>query len=171
MNAGAKLHAATSCCFHADGSPGSGQIMFSELTSRVAGGAFTLKLDENALVGNNRVGQSAIAQATHALWRQAIFIRARLFNRIGGFAELPIMEDFEFMRRLRKRGRISIVPEPVVTSARRWRESGIWWTTAVNQAVIVGYFLGISPRLLARLYHFKSRSADRREIGRRKSFT
>jgi len=139
----------------------------------VAGGAFPLKLDENA-----RWSQIIEALANIRSRRlhmpygdQAIFIRARLFHGMGGFAELPIMEDFEFMRRLRKRGRISIVPEPVVTSARRWRESGVWWTTAVNQAVIIGFFLGISPHLLARLYHFKSRRVDRSEVGRHKSFT
>ncbi len=82
---------------------------------------------------------------------QAIFLKADLFREMGGFTDLPIMEDFEFMRRVRKHGSISIVPEPVVTSARRWRESGVCWTTAVNQFVIIGYYLGVSPYLLARL--------------------
>ncbi len=140
---------------------------------RVAGGAFTLKLDENARWSEIIEWLANVrSRRLHMPYGdQAIFIGAHLFRGMGGFAELPIMEDFEFMRRLRKRGRISIVPEPVVTSARRWRESGIWWTTAVNQAVIIGYFLSISPHLLARLYHFKSRSADRREVSGRKSFT
>ena len=140
---------------------------------RVAGGAFTLKLDENARWCEIIEGLANMrSRRLHMPYGdQAIFIRTDLFHGMGGFAALPIMEDFEFMRRLRKRGCISIVPEPVVTSARRWRESGVWWTTAVNQAVIIGYFLGISPHLLARLYHFKSRRADRREVSRRKSFT
>jgi rSAM/selenodomain-associated transferase 2 len=140
---------------------------------RVAGGAFTLKLDENARWSQIIEGLANLRSRRLRMpyGDQAIFIRARLFNRMGGFAELPIMEDFEFVRRLRNWGRISILPEPVVTSARRWRESGIWWTTAVNQAVIVGYFLGISPHLLARLYHFKSRRLDSNEVSRHKSLT
>jgi uncharacterized protein len=139
----------------------------------VAGGAFTLKLDENALWSEiiERLANMRSRRLHMPYGDQAIFMTARLFHKMGGFAELPIMEDFEFMRRLRKWGRISVIPEPVVTSARRWRESGVWWTTAINQAVIIGYFLGVSPHLLARLYHFKSRRADRREVRRRKSFT
>ncbi|MFH0961020.1 MAG: TIGR04283 family arsenosugar biosynthesis glycosyltransferase [Pseudomonadota bacterium] len=83
---------------------------------------------------------------------QAIFIKAEVFRSLGGFLNLPIMEDFEFMRRVRKKGSINIVPDAVLTSARRWEKRGIWATTAINQVIIVGYLLGISPKLLARLY-------------------
>lgn len=138
----------------------------------VAGGAFRFKLDENARWSH--IIESLANIRSRWLYMpygdQAIFMRSELFRRMGGFAEMSIMEDFEFMRRLRKMGRIGIIPDTAVTSARRWRESGIWWTTVVNQAVIIGYFLGFSPRLLARLYHFKQRGADPREISRRKSF-
>ena len=132
----------------------------------VAGGAFGLALDENPRWSRIIEGLANMrSRWLHMPYGdQAIFIGSDLFHLMGGFEEMPIMEDFEFMRRLRKRGRISIIPEPAVTSARRWRESGIWWTTAVNQAVIIGYFLGVSPRLLARLYHFKNRGADCCEV-------
>lgn len=83
---------------------------------------------------------------------QAIFMRAALFHRHGGFPALPLMEDFELMRRLRRQGRIEIAPAPVITSARRWRQLGVLKTTLLNQAVIMGYLLGISPARLARWY-------------------
>jgi rSAM/selenodomain-associated transferase 2 len=83
---------------------------------------------------------------------QAIFIKADIFRALGGFPNQPIMEDFELVRRLHKRGKVSIAPAAVVTSARRWKERGIWATTAINQVLIVAYSLGISPRLLVRLY-------------------
>ncbi|MFH0822181.1 MAG: TIGR04283 family arsenosugar biosynthesis glycosyltransferase [Pseudomonadota bacterium] len=83
---------------------------------------------------------------------QAIFLRTETFRALGGFPNQPIMEDFELMKRLKKRGKISIAPAAVVTSARRWESLGIWKTTAINQGLIAAYSLGISPRLLARFY-------------------
>ena len=56
------------------------------------------------------------------------------------------------LRRLRRRGRIAILPVPVSTSARRWLELGPWRTTWINQKVIAGYYLGVQPDRLARWY-------------------
>src|SRR5574341_1332708 len=60
---------------------------------------------------------------------QAIFMRAEVFHRFGGFPQMPLMEDFEMMRRLRKHGRIFIAPVPVLSSARRWLKLGIFRAT------------------------------------------
>ncbi|PMB18887.1 glycosyltransferase, partial [Fischerella thermalis CCMEE 5198] len=76
----------------------------------------------------------------------------KIFNHVGGFPELPIMEDFEFMRHLRKLGKITLIPVPVITSARRWLKKGIWQTTFINQIVIIAYFLGISPQRIRSWY-------------------
>jgi len=84
---------------------------------------------------------------------QAIFVRAEVFRAIGGFSELPIMEDFELMLRLRKLAHIAIIPQPALTSARQWQETGILRTTLINQIAILSYFLGISPATIARWYH------------------
>jgi len=86
---------------------------------------------------------------------QAIFLKATVFHEIGGFPDLPIMEDFELMRRLRRIGRITIVPAPVLTSGRRWQKLGVVKTTLINQLIIAGYFLGIPPTQLVRLYRRK----------------
>jgi len=91
---------------------------------------------------------------------QAIFLKADLFRRIGGYCDLPIMEDFELIRRLRKFGCIVIAPATAVTSARRWQDLGIWRTTLINQAMIIGYLIGIPPALLARLYRGNSPAVD-----------
>jgi rSAM/selenodomain-associated transferase 2 len=88
---------------------------------------------------------------------QGIFLRAKVFNEIGGFPDLPIMEDFELMRRLRKRGKISIVPQPVMTSARRWLQKGILKTTLINQLMVLGYLVGVSPARLVELYRRRKR--------------
>lgn len=83
---------------------------------------------------------------------QAIFLKASVFHEIGGFPEIPIMEDFELMLRLRRLGRIAIIPTPVLTSGRRWQKLGVLKTTLINQAIIVGYFLGVPPTQLASWY-------------------
>ena len=83
---------------------------------------------------------------------QAIFLRATTFDRLGGFSELPIMEDFDSICRLKRWGRITIIPIPVKTSARRWLNKGILKTTLINQAIILAYSLGVSPQRLLRWY-------------------
>jgi len=84
---------------------------------------------------------------------QAFFLKAELFHEMGGFPNIPIMEDFEFVRRLRLQGRVAIVPARVATSGRRWLDLGIIRTTLINQTVVVAYYLGISPVRIARWYH------------------
>jgi rSAM/selenodomain-associated transferase 2 len=83
---------------------------------------------------------------------QALFLRSRHFRMADGFSNLPIMEDFEFVRRLGRLGRIALAPAEVLTSARHWERLGVLRATVINQAVIVAYLLGVSPAWLARLY-------------------
>jgi rSAM/selenodomain-associated transferase 2/rSAM/selenodomain-associated transferase 1 len=83
---------------------------------------------------------------------QALFLKAETFRTIGGFPELPIMDDFELVRRLRRHGRIAIADAAVTTSARRWNAIGPLRTTWINQKVIMGYYCGVSPKQLARWY-------------------
>jgi rSAM/selenodomain-associated transferase 2/rSAM/selenodomain-associated transferase 1 len=83
---------------------------------------------------------------------QGLFVMADLFRRLGGFPELPIMEDVVFVRRLNTRGRIAIAPCSALTSDRRWRRLGLLRTTLVNQLVLTGFFLGVDPARLAGWY-------------------
>ena len=83
---------------------------------------------------------------------QAIFLKAAIFHENGGFPDLLIMEDFELIRHLKRQGRITIVPAPVITSGRRWQKLGVVKTTIINQLIITGYFLGISPSKLVVWY-------------------
>ena len=83
---------------------------------------------------------------------QGLFLRAELFRELGGFPDLPIMEDYELVRRLGRRGRIAITPAAARTSARRWRRMGWWRPTLMNALIILGYRLGVSPVRLARWY-------------------
>ncbi len=83
---------------------------------------------------------------------QALFVKRSQFQAIGHFPLLPIMEDFELVRRLRKQGKIGLAQSPVLTSDRRWRKLGLVRTTLINQLMILGYFAGISPQILATWY-------------------
>ncbi|MGB2689298.1 MAG: TIGR04283 family arsenosugar biosynthesis glycosyltransferase [Desulfobacterales bacterium] len=83
---------------------------------------------------------------------QAIFMLSRVFHQMGGFPDIPIMEDFELIRRLRKKGDVVTLHQPVITSPRRWLNHGILKTTLINQLVVLSYFMGILPDTIARLY-------------------
>ena len=84
---------------------------------------------------------------------QAQFFRRDYFEKICGFADIPLMEDVEIMRRIKDRGdRISILPGAVVTSARRHEKEGILYCTLRNWTIITLYLLGMSPERLVRFY-------------------
>ncbi|WP_375513440.1 TIGR04283 family arsenosugar biosynthesis glycosyltransferase [uncultured Nostoc sp.] len=117
-------------------------------------GAFNLRIDASLL--SLRWVELGVNLRSHFYQMpygdQAIFLTKQVFQQIGGFPELPIMEDFELMRRLKRTGRIVIIPTPVVTSARRWLQKGVFKTTLLNQIVIIAYLLGISPERICRWY-------------------
>lgn len=120
----------------------------------VVAGAFTLSIDGSEfgfriieMLANFR---SRVFQMPYG--DQGIFLRGEVFRALGGFPDMVLMEDFVLMKRLRKRGKVAILPVAVKTSARRWRKLGILKTTLINQAVLLGYFLGSNPERLARWY-------------------
>ena len=84
---------------------------------------------------------------------QGIFVSTPVFAAVGGYPDLAIMEDYELMRRLKNLGRIRILPLTATTSPRRWQKLGIVRTTAINQAIIFGYLLGIKPHKLSQWYN------------------
>jgi rSAM/selenodomain-associated transferase 2 len=84
---------------------------------------------------------------------QTVFIRKRDFLGIGGFRDIPIMEDVEFMQRIKKRkGKICIIGKAVRTSPRRWEEEGILFTTVRNWILLSLYLCGVKPESLVRFY-------------------
>ncbi len=84
---------------------------------------------------------------------QAIFIRKDYFDKIGGYREIPLMEDVELMRRIRKTGdKIWIFYDRVMTSPRRWEEEGVIYCTVRDWTLQALYLLGFSADKLARFY-------------------
>ena len=84
---------------------------------------------------------------------QALFVRRTVFEELGGYRELPLMEDVDFIRRLCRIGHIEHVDVPALTSARRWERDG-WFRRTVDNLLLVALFLaGYPPERLARHYH------------------
>lgn len=120
----------------------------------VVGGAFRLGINTKKLLLR--------MVATFANWRtaitripygdQGIFVRRSVFEKIGGYSDQALMEDLEFSRRLKRQGRLVLLPDRVLTSSRRWDQEGIFYTTVRNQVLVFLYFLGVSPEHLARWY-------------------
>jgi rSAM/selenodomain-associated transferase 2 len=78
---------------------------------------------------------------------------------VGGFRPMPIMEDVDFMRRVKRfGGKIKIIPEKAATSARRWKDEGILRCTLRNWALISLYMMGVSPFRLASFYKVSQKS-------------
>jgi rSAM/selenodomain-associated transferase 2 len=83
---------------------------------------------------------------------QGIFLRTAMLAQVGGVPRVAIMEDFILMRRLRRRGKVAIVPAAVMTSGRRWDKLGVVATTLLNQSIVIGFYLGVAPERLRHWY-------------------
>ena len=144
MNAGAKIAKAEILLFlHIDTSlPTDFMSLITQTLKqpKVIAGAFEL-----AIEGNNR----------SLRWIEALVkMRSHLFSLPYGDQAIfmLIMEDFELIQRLKRQGKVAIASGKVTTSGRRWQKLGIWKTTLINQLVVIGYYLGISPDKLRNFY-------------------
>lgn len=125
----------------------------------IAAGAFRFKTDDDRTVmhlvewvTNLR---SRVVQLPYG--DQGLFLEKRVFDEMGGFPLIPIMEDFVLMGRLRARGRVITLSDTAVTSARRWRHLGVIRTTLMNQIMILGFLGGMPIQRLERFYRNQSR--------------
>jgi hypothetical protein len=83
---------------------------------------------------------------------QAIFVRRDVFHSMGGYADIPLMEDVELTRRLKARGTIAMLRSCVITSARRWQTDGILYTIFLMWTFRFLFFVGVNPFRLKQLY-------------------
>ncbi|MDA8099048.1 MAG: TIGR04283 family arsenosugar biosynthesis glycosyltransferase [Nitrospiraceae bacterium] len=144
------LHADTLLPAHADS-----LIAACLLDPLSVGGCFDLGIDSSRWYF--RITERYVACRTRItrvpFGDQAIFLRRAYFERIGGFREIPLMEDVELMARIRKRGdRIAVLPEKALTSARRWEREGVLRATTRNWMLQCLYCAGVPPEELAKYY-------------------
>jgi rSAM/selenodomain-associated transferase 2 len=104
-------------------------------------------------------------RARHLHWifgDQAMFVRRTVFEHVGGFPELPIMEDLEMSRRLARRGRLVLLRSWCTASARRFVDQGTLRMIVVMQYLKALYFLGVAPERIAERYARARRPAAAR---------
>ena len=121
----------------------------------VVGGAFHRRFHpprmlwrEPIVRGINRLGGPLFGD-------QSLFVKAAVFQKMGRFADIPLMEDLEFSRRLRRLGRVELLDPPLWSPPRR---KGTWRTAIRNSALMVLFCLGVSPERLHRWYYHGSRN-------------
>jgi rSAM/selenodomain-associated transferase 2 len=119
----------------------------------IVGGTFTLKFDSDGFwLGLYSLFTRFKFRYFHYYGDQGIFVRRWVFDKLGGFKEIPLMEDVDFLRRLRKVGRVTLVDLPVTTSARRFQERGPLRQELLNVLLVCLYILKVKPETLARWY-------------------
>ena len=156
MNAGARIASGDWLLFlHADSSlPEGWQAALVGVDSRAVGGWFRFALDDTAWQA--RVLEQLVAWRVRHLrlpyGDQGLFVRRDVFHSLGGFREMPLLEDVEFVRRLVAAGPVAEVELALTTSARRWRHDGWLRRSARNAAIVSLYFAGVAPGTLARWY-------------------
>jgi len=131
--------------------PGAADAVERALADHVFGG-FHLEFLEPGLDYVARL-INARTRLTRAPWGdQAQFARRETFLRIGGYPDMPIMEDYELARRMKRLGPTTLLPLTVRTSGRRFLTNGVVRTTCTNWLIIASYHAGVSPERLARWY-------------------
>jgi rSAM/selenodomain-associated transferase 2 len=159
MNAGAaQARGALLCFHHADSQLSPEHVIALEKIARndaISGGAFHRRFDDR------RVGMvlwESLVRRLNSLagplfGDQSIFVRASVFQSLGGFADIPLMEDIEFSRRLRRLGNTVLLDPPLWSSPRRFRRLGNWRTTLLNVLLIGLFYFGVDPRTLHKWYY------------------
>ena len=157
LNRGAQSASSASLIFlHADSRlpDGAAAAVEAALDHNIVFGGFRIQFsepDRKLRVAENMINFRSILLRTP--WGdQAQFMRRELFLESGGFPDIPIMEDYELARRMKRNGRTRILPMTVTTSGRRFLQKGLWRTAAINWSIIWRYHRGESPEELARRY-------------------
>jgi glycosyltransferase involved in cell wall biosynthesis len=120
----------------------------------VVGGGCRLRFDQEGPVLTWLTWTSNL-RARYLHWifgDQAMFVRRTVFDELGGFPALPLMEDLEMSRRLARRGRLAVLPTPCTASARRLVEQGPARMLVLMQYFKLLYFLGVPPEAIRRRY-------------------
>ncbi len=162
MNAGAKNCRADVLLFlHADTAlpPAADQLIAQAIHAGNSWGRFDVRIDGSRPIFRvvERMMNLRSRLKGIATGDQAMFIKRDLFERLGGFADMPLMEDVELSKRLRQVGPPACITVPVMTSARRWLQHGVWRTIMLMWHLRLAYFLGANPHTLALRYGYMAR--------------
>ena len=162
MNAGAAACPAQVLLFlHADTRlPDNADALVQRATlARHGWGRFDVHIDSPALI--LRIVGSAMNLRSRwtgmATGDQAMFVRHELFSEVGGFPDIPLMEDIALSKSLKELGPPACLRQRVTTSARRWERHGVWRTIWLMWRLRAAYFFGADPARLATAYGYQPR--------------
>jgi rSAM/selenodomain-associated transferase 2 len=131
-----------------------GDIRRALTDRKCVGGRFDLELDGVhwmlRIIGTMISLRSRLSKV--ATGDQAIFARRSVFTEIGGYPDIPLMEDIAFSRALKRCGAVACLQSRAITSARRWEVEGIWRTVFKMWTLKSLYLAGVSPFVLKRYY-------------------
>ncbi|MEZ6133269.1 MAG: TIGR04283 family arsenosugar biosynthesis glycosyltransferase [Pirellulaceae bacterium] len=122
--------------------------------SQIVGGGFRQRIEHHGSVFRLIEAGNAWRANRLGLYYgdQAIFVRRHVLEAIGGVPVLPLMEDVQLIRQVRRHGRLVMLPGPIRVSNRRWQQHGIVRQTLRNWATLAAFFAGVPPHQLARFY-------------------
>jgi rSAM/selenodomain-associated transferase 2 len=120
--------------------------------AKIVAGSFSLRFDCHHVLLRLFARLSRINHTLFTYGDQGLFMTRRVFECVGGFKEIPLMEDVEIQKRLRKLGGFMKIDQPVVTSARRFQSRGIIRQQLRNTILVLLYHAGISPGRLKPYY-------------------
>jgi rSAM/selenodomain-associated transferase 2 len=132
-----------------------GELGHAARDPRIVGGSFRFGLDSPSWWARviERGVQARVRWLDLPYGDQALFVRRDVFQRLGGFRELPLMEDVDFVRRLRREGRLYHSRAGVTTSARRWERDGWIRRSAMNVGLVLLFLAGVPAGRLAPIYN------------------
>ena len=158
MNAGARIARAAVLFFvHVDTVLPCGfsaLIRTALADEEVVAGCFRLRFDSTHPVLRLSAWLSRINHPLFTYGDQTLFVRAEAFGQAGGFAEMPLFEDVEIQQRLRRAGRFVKLHAAVVTSARRYRMTGVIRQQSRNVLLATLFAAGVSARRLSAMYPY-----------------
>jgi len=130
------------------------QIISDSFQSKNYWGRFDVRLSSSKYVYRliERLMNLRSCLTSIATGDQAIFVEKNLFNRVGGFPEIALMEDVEISRQLKKTSKPVCLKHKVITSSRRWETNGVVATVLLMWKLRLYYFFGVSPEKLSQLY-------------------
>ncbi len=158
LNVGAKAVAGEWLCFlHADvRMPGAARDALESLVRdpnamaavwrfALEGNGVWFRLVEFGALVRDRVGGLPYGD-------QGLLVRRSLFQAVGGFPELPVMEDVAMIRAVRRQSGLRRLPASLIVSNRRWKREGPYRTWVRNAGMMAAYLMGVPPARLARWY-------------------
>ncbi len=156
MNAGADLATGDILLFlHADTylPPDGFRLIHTVMSDpNVVGGSFSLSFDCRNLFLKFYALCSRINHILFTYGDQTLFVGKEAFRTIGGYKDIPIMEDIDIQLKLRRMGKFKKIDTPVVTSARRYLKYGVLRQQILNTVLVILYYSGVSPATLKRFY-------------------